>query len=152
MKTSVKIFAFFFTVTTAVACAAGESQTLKEARGMQDGLMQEEHALDSTLQSSISEMNQKISTLSQDSTFMKDSTNLARFSDLQTRVNSLTELRSKLTDWAAGQKEIPTPGEIKNGAENPFGKDAKDQDILAAVKKSKEEFVALKAEIENAKK
>lgn len=152
MKTSLKIFAFFFTVATAVACAAGESEILKEARVMQEGLIKEERSLDSTLQLNITSINDKITVLSEDTVFMKDSTNLASFTSLQTRVNSLTELRSKLTDWAAGLKTIPTPAEIKNGAENPFGKDAKDQDILAAVKKSKEEFGALKAEIENAQK
>jgi hypothetical protein len=148
MKTSTKIFAFCFAVATAVACAAGESEILKEARTMQEGLMKDEHALDSVLQISINDLNNKITMYSQDTMFMKDSTNLAKFSSIQTSANTLTELRSKLTDWAAGQKEIPTPGEIKNGAENPFGKDAKDQDILAAIKKSKEEFEALKGEIE----
>jgi hypothetical protein len=148
MKTSIKIFTCFFAIAIFAACATGESEILKQARTVQEGLLKQVHNLDSTMDRSIAECNKKIENLSMDSVAMKDSANLVIFQEYQTKSSSLTEYKSKLADWKAGAKFLPTAEEIKKGAENPFGKEAKDQDILDAIKKSQEEFGTLQSEIE----
>jgi hypothetical protein len=87
--------------------------------------------------------------MSSDSIAMKDSSNIALFGQMQSQVARLAEMKSKLTDWASSMKMLPTPEEVAKGAENPFGKEATDQDILKGVQASQEEFNNLKSEIES---
>lgn len=150
MRTTVKVFSFFFAIATIVACSSGESELLKQARTIQDGIMKSKSDLDSTIDVTITAYNEKLATMSADSVLMNDSIGMVNFTMTQDKVSMLGEYKSKLADWAEGMKMLPTSEEIAKGAENPFGKDAKDQDILNSIKTSQEEFNALKSDIETA--
>jgi hypothetical protein len=150
MKTSVKIFSFFFAASTIIACAGAESEQLKEARTIQEGMMKQKHNLDSTLNLKMDELSAKISELSSDSTLATDSLKTALYVEVKTQYSSLENLRSKMSDWSLNIKTLPTLEELANGAENPFGKDAKDQDILSGIKANQGSFEELKSEIETA--
>lgn len=150
MKSAVKVFAFIFSVAMMIACAGGESEVLKQARTIQDGLMKSKSGLDSTLDATITAMNTKISALSMDSIAMKDSSNMVMFTEMQSKVATLGEYKSKLMDWASNMKMLPSMEDLAKGAENPFGKESKDQDILSSIKAGQEQFNALKSEIETA--
>jgi hypothetical protein len=150
MKTSVKIFSFFFAVATMVACAGAESEQLKEARTIQEAMMKQKHNLDSTLALKMDELGAKISELSSDSTLATDSLKTATYLEVKTQYSLLEDLKSKMSDWSSNIKTLPTLEELANGAENPFGKDAKDQDILSGIKANQSSFEELKSEIETA--
>jgi outer membrane murein-binding lipoprotein Lpp len=150
MKTTLKIFSFFFAIALFVACAAGESEILKQARTIQEGMVKQKNQLDSTLKSSVEGINSKLSILSNDTVAMKDSANIASFNEMRTRVEELNAYRTQLDNWMAGAKLLPSLEDIKKGIENPFGKDAKDEDILNSIKKSQSELSDMKSEIETA--
>ena len=149
MKTSVKVFSFFFAAAMMIACAQAESEVVKQARTIQEGIMKSKTQLDSTIDVSIKEINGRITTMSSDSIAMQDSTNIVLFGEMQTKVARLAELKSKLTDWSSSMKMLPSAEEVAKGAENPFGKEATDQDILKGVQASQTEFNDLKSEIES---
>jgi hypothetical protein len=150
MKTSVKIFSFFFAVATMVACAGAESEQLKEARTIQEAMMKQKHNLDSTMNFRMEELSSKISELSADSTLATDSLKTATYLEVKKQYSLLEDLKSKMSDWSSNIKTLPTLEELANGAENPFGKDAKDQDILSGIKANQSSFEELKSEIETA--
>jgi hypothetical protein len=150
MKTSVKIFSFFFAVATMIACAGAESEQLKEARTIQEAMMKQKHNLDSTLNLKMDELSAKISELSSDTTLATDSLKTATYVEVKNQYTSLENWKSQMADWSSNIKTLPTLEELAGGAENPFGKDAKDQDILAGVKANQAAFEELKSEIETA--
>jgi hypothetical protein len=150
MKTSVKIFSFFFAVAVLVACAGAESEQLKEARTIQEAMMKQKHNLDSTLNLKMTELGTKLTELSNDSTLATDSLKTATYIEVKSQITSLENLKSQLSDWSSNIKTLPTLEELANGAENPFGKDAKDQDILAGIKANQSSFEELKSEVETA--
>jgi hypothetical protein len=149
MKTAVNVFAFFFSAAMLVACASAESEVLKQARTIQDGIMKQKNNLDSTVDMTIKELNGKITVMSGDSLAMQDSTNIALFSEMQTKVSRLSELKSKLNDWASSTKMLPTVEDLAKGVDNPFGEEANDQDILKGIQDSQSSFSDLKSEIES---
>ena len=57
--------------------------------------------------------------------------------------------KSKLEDWKINSKLLPTEEEQKNGVENPFGPEAKDLDILKAIKEAQSSFNDLRSQIES---
>lgn len=150
MKTSVKIFSFFFAVAVLVACAGAESEQLKEARTIQEAMMKQKHNLDSTLNLKMDELGAQLSALSTDTTLATDSLKIATYVEVKNQYTSLENLKSQMSDWAGNIKTLPTLEELAGGAENPFGKDAKDQDILAGIKANQSSFEELKSEIETA--
>ena len=150
MKTSVKIFSFFFAVATMIACAGAESEQLKEARTIQEAMMKQKHNLDSTLNLKMDELGAKLGVISSDTSLATDSTKIAMYVEVKTQYSNLENMKSKMSDWAMNIKTLPSLEELANGAENPFGKDAKDQDILAGVKANQAAFEELKSEIETA--
>ena len=150
MKTSVKIFSFFFVVATMIACAGAESEQLKEARTIQEAMMKQKHNLDSTLNLKMDELSKQISDLSSDTTLATDSLKIATYVEVKTQYSNLENWKSQMSDWSSNIKTLPTLEELASGAENPFGKDAKDQDILAGVKANQAAFEELKSEIETA--
>jgi hypothetical protein len=150
MKTSIKIFSFFFAVATLVACAAAESEQLKEARTIQEAMMKQKHNLDSTLNVKMDELGAQISALSSDTTLATDSLKIATYVEVKSQYSSLENLKSQMSDWSSNIKTLPTLEELSSGAENPFGKDAKDQDILAGIKANQSAFEELKSQIETA--
>jgi TolA-binding protein len=149
MKTASKVFAFFLSAALLVACASAESEVLKQARTIQDGIMKQKDNLDSTLNATITELNGKITTMSNDSLAMQDSTNITLFGEMQMKVSRLTELKSKLNDWASGTKLLPSVEDLAKGVENPFGENANDQDILKGIQESQSSFSDLKSQIES---
>jgi uncharacterized protein YlxW (UPF0749 family) len=132
------------------ACVAAESEVLKEARTIQQGTFTQKQKLDSTLTARIEDYTKNVTQLSSDSVLMKDSTIIEKYNYYRSGIESLSALKSKLDDWSNNTKKLPSVEEIRKGVENPFGKDAKDEDIMKAVKKSQEELQVLQSEIETA--
>ena len=150
MKTRTLFIAFMAAMVSLVACVASESEVLKQARTIQEGVIKQKNDLDSTLNITLEDLNKKVSAMSMDSVAMKDSANIVLFSEMRSKIEALTTYRTQLSDWAINMKTVPSAEEIKKGTDNPFGKDAKDEDVLNAVKKQSEELGELKSEIETA--
>jgi hypothetical protein len=150
MKTTVKIFTFFFAVAALVACAGAESEQLKQARTIQETMMKSKSNLDSLIEVKRGELNAKITELSADSTLATDSLKMATYSGIKVQLNDIDALSNRLSDFVSNVKLLPSVEEIAKGAENPFGGDAKDQDILKSIQDSQKQFEELKSEIETA--
>lgn len=133
-----------------IACAGAESEQLKEARTIQEAMMKQKHNLDSTLNLKMDELGARLGVISSDTTLATDSTKIAEYVEVKTQYSNLENLKSKMSDWALNIKTLPSLEDLANGVENPFGKDAKDQDILAGVKANQSAFEELKSEIETA--
>jgi cell division protein YceG involved in septum cleavage len=150
MKTSVKIFSFFFSVAVLVACSSAESEQLKQARTIQETMLKSKGNLDSLVDLKMNELSAKITEMSADSTLATDSLKAATYSSVKTQLSDIEMLKSKLTDWMSSVKMLPSVEEIAKGAENPFGDGAKDQDILKSIQDNQKQFEELKSEIETA--
>lgn len=150
MKTSVKIFSFFFSVAVLVACSSAESEQLKQARTIQETMIKSKGNLDSLVDLKMNELSAKITEMSADSTLATDSLKAATYSSVKTQLSDIEMLKSKLTDWMSSVKMLPSVEEIAKGAENPFGDGAKDQDILKSIQDNQKQFEELKSEIETA--
>ena len=150
MKTSVKIFSFFFSVAIFVACASAESEQLKQARTIQETMIKSKGNLDSLVDLKMNELSVKVTEMSADSTLATDSLKTATYNSVKTQLSDIEMLKSKLTDWMSGVKMLPSVEEIAKGAENPFGDGAKDQDILKSIQDNQKQFEELKSEIETA--
>ncbi|MFN6379674.1 MAG: hypothetical protein ACK4WD_10380 [Flavobacteriales bacterium] len=150
MKTTIKIFSFFFAVAALVACAGAESEQLKQARTIQETMLKSKGNLDSLVDVKMNELSAKITELSADSTLATDSLKTATYTSIKSQLSDIESLKSKLSDWMSNVKMLPTVEEIAKGAENPFGDGAKDQDILKAIQDNQKQFDELKSEIETA--
>lgn len=148
MKTTFKIFAFFFAVATLIACAGEESEQLRQARTIQEAMSKSIGILDSSLTLKLTELSQEITTRSADSTMATDSLKRSEFTEIKSLYGDLEMLKSELADYINSIKKLPSTEEIANGAENPFGSDMKDEDILKAVQADQTKFEDLKSRIE----
>jgi hypothetical protein len=90
-----------------------------------------------------------IAIMSQDSTVAADSMKLQEFTSLMTKKTAIEDAKSKLADWQSNSKLLPSEEEQKNGVENPFGAEAKDLDILKAIKDAQSAFNDLRSQIES---
>jgi hypothetical protein len=150
MKTSVKIFSFFFSVALLVACSSAESEQLKQARTIQETMIKSKGNLDSLVDLKMNELSAKVTEMSADSTLATDSLKAATYGSVKTQLSDIEMLKSKLTDWMSSVKMLPSLEDIAKGAENPFGDGAKDQDILKSIQDNQKQFEELKSEIETA--
>jgi hypothetical protein len=132
-----------------VACGSSESEMMKEARNIQAGLLKKKSNLDSTLTVEAGNVEKMIAIMSQDSTVAADSVKLQEYTSLMSKKTLIEEARSKLADWQSNSKLLPTEEEEKNGVENPFGAEAKDLDILKAIKDAQSAFNDLRSQIES---
>jgi hypothetical protein len=73
---------------------------------------------------------------------------MAQYKEVKTWYSSIEMLKSELSDWTNTMKKLPSTEEIANGAENPYGADMKDEDILKAVQADQTKFEDLKSRIE----
>ena len=152
MKTRRIYYLSFLIITFLAACATGESETLKKARIIQDELMSSVHSLDTMISEYSNKLNGDISAAGMDSTLQSDSLKMKNYALLKDKFNNITTIQSEMIDWKSNLKTLPTIEELANGAENPFGEGAKDQDILSALENSKREFDTLKTRIMDAMK
>ncbi len=150
MKTPISVFAFFFAIASIVACSGGESAQLTQARTIQETMVKAKSNLDSTLDLKLEELGKQLTELSADSTLATDSTKMAAYADLKSKYSDVEGMKSKLADWMSNSKMLPSLEDLSKGIENPFGKDAKDEDILKAIQGNQESFNELKSEIETA--
>lgn len=150
MKTPISIFAFFFAIASIVACSGGESAQLTQARTIQETIAKSKSNLDSTIDVRLAELGDKLTLLSADSTLATDSTKMAEYVEMKTKYSEIETMKSKLSDWMSSAKMLPSLEDLAKGIENPFGKDAKDEDILKSIQGSQEQFNELKSEIETA--
>ncbi len=148
MKTTFKIFTFFFAVATLIACAGEESEQLRQARTIQEAMSKSSQILDSSITVKLNELSTELTTLSTDSLLATDSLKMAQYKEVKTWYSSIEMLKSELADWNNTMKKLPSTEEIAGGAENPFGADMKDEDILKAVQADQTKFEDLKSRIE----
>jgi hypothetical protein len=132
-----------------VACGSSESEMMKEARNIQAGLLKQKSNLDSTLTIEAGNVEKMIAIMSQDSTVAADSMKLQEFTSLMTKKTAIEDAKSKLADWQSNSKLLPSEEDQKNGVENPFGAEAKDLDILKAIKDAQSAFNDLRSQIES---
>lgn len=144
MKSVFSFFAITLAAILFIACVSSESEMLKQARTIQDAMINDVEALDSSMTEKLSVWNEKRSEMAMDSTLSSDSIKMKEFMMAKDKIDQLSGLQSELTDWRANLKMLPTIKEMESGAENPFGEKAKDQEILGEIKKSKESFNSLK--------
>ena len=142
MKTTLKIFTFFLAVATLIACAGEESEQLRQARTIQEAMSKSSQILDSSITVKLNELSTELTTMS------ADSLKMAQYKEVKTWYSSIEMLKSELSDWTNTMKKLPSTEEIANGAENPFGADMKDEDILKAVQADQTKFEDLKSRIE----
>ena len=147
MKTIKNLFFSLLATSFLIACAAGESETLKKARAIQDGMMNDVHKLDSTVSEYANRLNGDISAAGMDSTLQTDSTKMKGYAVLKDKFNAITTIQSEVMDWKNNLKTLPTIEELSQGAENPFGDSAKDNDILTSLENSKRDFEILKSRV-----
>lgn len=148
MKTTFKIFTFFFAVATLIACAGEESEQLRQARTIQEAMSKSSQILDSSITVKLNELSTELTTLSTDSLLATDSLKMAQYKEVKTWYSSIEMLKSELADWNNTMKKLPSTEEIAKDAENPFGADMKDEDILKAVQVDQTKFEDLKSRIE----
>jgi hypothetical protein len=152
MKTIKTFFAIAFSSLLYVACVSSESEMLKQARSIQDGIMTDAKILDSAMTAKLAIWNESRSAMAMDSTLSTDSVKMQAFMIAKEKIDYLSNLQSEMTDWKGNLKMLPTLKEMASGSENPFGENAKDQEILAEIKKSKESFNSLKLKADAAMK
>jgi hypothetical protein len=131
------------------ACTSAESEMMKEARNIQAGLLKQKANLDSTLDVEIVNVDKSLTLMSEDSTMATDTLKFKEFVNMKTRKESLDMAKDKISDWVINTKLLPTPEEEKNGVSNPFGPDAKDLDVLKAIKEAQSSFNDLRSQIES---
>jgi hypothetical protein len=148
MKTTLKIFTFFLAGATLIACAGEESEQLRQARTIQEAMSKSSQILDSSITVKLNELSTELTTMSADSLLSADSLKMAQYKEVKTWYSSIEMLKSELSDWTNTMKKLPSTEEIANGAENPFGADMKDEDILKAVQADQTKFEDLKSRIE----
>jgi hypothetical protein len=129
------------------SCSTGDSPLLQQARSMQESMMRNCQSLDSTVSIKITELEAKLIEMSQDTSLNGDSIKLGSYVAIKEKYNSLLDYKTKIDNWRLGVKLIPTPEEIANGAENPFGKDAKDEDVLTQIKSANADYLTMQADI-----
>ena len=132
-----------------MACAALESEMMKEARNIQNGLLKQKSDLDSVLNVEATNVEKTIAIMSEDSTMAKDTIKYKEFVSLMSKKELIESAKSKLEDWKINSKLLPTEEEQKNGVENPFGPEAKDLDILKSIKEAQSSFNDLRSQIES---
>lgn len=140
------IFAVFF--AGMVACSTSDSPVLKQARTMQESLMKDCQGLDSIISSKITVLEGTLIDMSQDTTLNADTLKMTSYKELKEQYNGLLDAKTRIDNWKIEMKLLPTPEEIAKGAENPFGKDASDEDVLNAMKSSNASFLTLKSEVD----
>ncbi|MEZ4799414.1 MAG: hypothetical protein R2809_06495 [Flavobacteriales bacterium] len=148
MKTTTKIFGVLFSVAMLVACSGSESEMLKQARTIQEAMMKSKSELDSSLAARLNAYSEEVTLLSQDAELATDSVKMANYDEIKSAYSDLEMLKAELNDWTMNVKMLPSAEEIAGGAENPFGGDMKDEDILKEIKASQEKFEDLKSRIE----
>jgi hypothetical protein len=144
---SITIFTTAILVVSLASCSTGDSPVLKQARSMQESMMRNCQSLDSTVSIQITELEAKLIDMSNDTTLNKDSIKLGSYATLKEKYNKLLDYKTKIDNWRLGVKLIPTPEEIAKGAENPFGKDAKDEDVLTQIKSANADYITMQADI-----
>jgi len=145
---------FILTISSSLfaACSTSDSETLRQARTIQEATLTTIASLDSTIGKKISSINEELSVLSMDSTMATDSVKIKAFDSLKAKQSSINSLHTELLDWKKSIVLLPSTEEIASGAANPFGDKAKDQDVLAALKKNQEELSEWKSKIASAVK
>jgi hypothetical protein len=134
-------------VATIISCKNTESDVLQQARLTQQGLLSKKDALLTDLNKRYSEVENKISQVSNEAS--KDSTKDAasEIMLLEEEKSAIDELRDKAENWSITNIiALPEPGQLKN---DPKFKDMKDEDVLKMVKGQDSLFSTLKSEIES---
>jgi hypothetical protein len=147
MKSS-QYFIFAVLFAGMVACSTSDSPVLKQARTMQESLMKDCQGLDSIISSKITVLEGALTDMSQDTTLNADTLKMASYKELKEQYNGLLDAKTRIDNWKIEMKLLPTPEEIAKGAENPFGKEASDEDVLNAMKSSNASFLTLKSEVD----
>ncbi len=152
MKLNMRFFSILTAAALLTACSTSDSETLKRARTIQDETLNGISSLDSTLTVKLNSVSSEMSVLSTDSTMATDSLKIKAFDTLKLKQTDIEGLKAEMADWKKGITLLPSSEEIAAGAANPFGEKAKDQDVLAALKKTQEDLSSWKSKVASAVK
>jgi hypothetical protein len=144
----IQYFIFALAISGLVACSTSDSPVLKQARTMQESLMKECNLLDSSVTSKVTVLEGTLIDMSKDTTLNSDTALKAKYVILKEQYNGLLDAKTRIDNWRINMKLLPTPEEIAKGAENPFGKDASDEDVLNAMRSANADFLTLKADLD----
>jgi hypothetical protein len=147
MTNTFRLFSLFLLVGLLVACSTGESKLLSQAREIQNTLLNSYSSLDSAMKISMNSINTQIDEFAKDSTMSADTLKVNALAAVNEKHESMLAVQKELLKWKEELVILPTTEEIKNGAKNPFGEGAKDQDILNALKKSQEDLKSIQTKI-----
>lgn len=131
------------------ACAAGETETLKQARAIQNEILSSIVQLDSSFASYTNRLNGEISALSADTMLQEDTLLLKTYNTSKTNLDNAYLAHAEIENWKSTMKLLPSMEEIAKGAANPFGENANDNTALTGMQKQQEEFIPLKKRLDN---
>jgi len=115
------------------ACVSSESDKLKSAREVQEQVLIDASAFDSTLKSDILQFSTRRDTMGTDSTLATDSIAMMKFVAFKTMIGELEGLRAEFSVWRNDLKLLPTKEELSKGAKNPFGNQANDAMVASEI-------------------
>ncbi len=147
MTNTAKLFSFLLCAALLAACATGESNLLSRAREIQNNLLSSYSSVDSSMKLSLTAINSQIEEFVSDSTMSLDTIKVKAFATVNEKHESLMAVQKELQTWRQELKLLPSTEDIQHGAKNPFGDEAKDQDILNMLKKSQDDLKAIQTKI-----
>jgi len=145
MKSTKFLFATWLTCSL-VACSTADSPILKQARTMQESILKDANVLDSTVGVQITALEATLTDMTLDTTLNTDEAKKQSYVVLKEKYNELLDTKTRLDNWRSNITLLPTPEEIAKGAENPFGKGAKDEDVLTKFKSAAADLAKLKSD------
>lgn len=125
------------------ACAAGETETLKQARAIQNEILSSIVQLDSSFASYTNQLNGEISALSADTMLQEDTLLLKTYNTSKTNLDNAYLAHAEIENWKSTMKLLPSMEEIAQGDANPFGEGKTDEEALIGMKKQNEDLAAL---------
>ena len=124
------IYSLTFVATIALAgCVSSESEKLANARTLQNTILSEAHALDSTLLSETQQLSATRDMMSTDSLLATDSLFMARYITVKYKINDMEGLQAEVVAWQNSLTKLPSQEELRKGIKNPFGQKASDQEV-----------------------
>lgn len=144
MKTKTTLYIIYaFCIMLVCACAASETEQLKQARAIQNETLKSLNQLDTSLAAYTNRISGEISAMSTDTMLQQDTTLFKNYNALKNKLEQANSGRNELVNWKSQMKLLPTPEEIAKGAANPFGEGKTDEEALSGMKKQNEDLDAL---------
>ncbi len=148
MKTKTTLYIICaFCIMLVCACAASETEQLKQARALQNETLKSLNQLDTSLAAYTNRLSGEISAMSTDTMLQLDTVLFKNYNALKNKLEQANSAHTDLVNWKSQMKLLPTPEEIAKGATNPFGEGKTDEDALSGMEKQYEEYNAMSKKV-----